>query len=45
MNYFRNDRNELITYMRLDALIPLTDKPVVAPKAMAAPPPVQLAFV
>ena len=45
MNHFRNDRNELITYMRLDALIPLTDKPVVAPKAMAAPPPVQLAFV
>ena len=43
MNHFRNDRNEMITYMRLDALIPLTDKPVAA--AEAASPPVQLAIV
>jgi len=47
MNHFRNDRNELITYIRLDALIPLTDKPVaVAPAAAALPPPpARLAFV
>ena len=42
MNHFRNDRNELITYMRLDALIPLTDKPVVA--AASPPQPARLVF-
>lgn len=42
MNHFRNDRNELITYMRLDALIPLTDKPVVA--ANSPPKPARLVF-
>ncbi len=47
MTHFRNDRNELITYIRLDALIPLTDKPVAAATAAAAspPPPARLAFV
>ena len=43
MNHFRNDRNELITYIRLDALIPLADKPVAA--TAAPPPPARLAFV
>lgn len=32
LTHFRNDRNELVTYMRLDALIPLTDKPVAGDK-------------
>ncbi len=45
MNHFRNDRNELITYIRLDALIPLTGKPVAAATAAASPPPVRVAFV
>ena len=45
MNHFWNDRNELINYMGLDAFVPLTAKSVAAPKAMAASPPVQLAFV
>jgi hypothetical protein len=47
MNHFRNDRNELITYLRLDALIPLAGKPVAAAKgtAPAPPPPARLAFV
>jgi hypothetical protein len=46
MNHFRNERNELVTYMRLDALIPLTDKSVGAAKAAAAsPPPAPIAFV
>jgi hypothetical protein len=45
MNHFRNDRNELITYIRLDALIPLTDKPVAAATAAASPPPARVAFV
>ena len=47
MNHFRNDRNELITYIRLDALIPLTNKPVAAATTVpvSPPPPVQLAFV
>lgn len=43
MNHIRNERNELITYIRLDALIPLTDKPVVAAVA-AQPRPAQIAF-
>ena len=47
MNHFRNDRNELITYMRLDALMPLTDKPATVATAAAAspPPPARLTFV
>lgn len=49
LTHFRNDRNELITYMRLDALIPLTDKPVAGPKttvtATMPPPPVRPVFV
>jgi hypothetical protein len=36
MNHSRNDQNELITYMRLDALIPLTEKPAASPSAVAA---------
>lgn len=35
MDHFRNERNELVTYMRLDALVPLTDKPAVT---VASPP-------
>ena len=48
MNHFRNERNELVTYMRLDALIPLTDKSAGAAKATVASPPQQpvpIAFV
>jgi hypothetical protein len=39
MNHFRNDRNELTTYVRLDALIPLSDKPVTTTAAAVASPP------
>lgn len=47
MNHFRNDRNELITYLRLDALIPLTEKSAAVAKVAVAspPPPAQLAVV
>ena len=47
MNHFRNDRNELITYIRLDALIPLTGKPVASTPtvAVSAPQPARPVFV
>ncbi len=47
MDHFRNDRDELITYLRLDALIPLTNEPVatVAGTTASLPPPTRPAFV
>lgn len=42
MNHFRNERNELVTYMRFDALIPLTSKPDDAPSNT---PPARLATI
>lgn len=51
MNHYRNDRNELISYLRLDALIPLTVKSTAAEKTAPPPaatlpqPPVRLAAV
>jgi len=47
MDHFRNDRDELITYLRLDALIPLTNEPAatVVGTTASLPPPTRSAFV
>ena len=47
MNHFRSDRNELITSIRLDAFIPLTDQPAVSTSNVApsAPQRAQLVLV
>lgn len=44
MDHFRNDQDDLVTYIRLDALIPLTDKPAASPaETVTLPPPTRVA--